>query len=74
MAKGQKTDTGYGNELTEIFRGFGEETDGEATKALEAKLSRCPTSDQRDQARLAVDHAKQTAEQFVKDFGWLDGA
>jgi hypothetical protein len=73
MAKGQKTDTGFGSELAEIFRDFGEETDEEATDALEAKLSRCPTSDQRDQARLAVDHAKQIADQFVKDFNRLEG-
>ena len=33
-----------------------------------------PPSDQRDQARLAVEEAKQTAEQFVKDFGGLEGA
>jgi hypothetical protein len=51
MAKGQKTDTDYGNELTGIFRGFGEERDEEATGELEARLNQCPTSDQRDQAR-----------------------
>lgn len=73
MAKGQKTDTGYGNELTEIFGGFGEERDEEATGTLEAKLNRCPGSDQRAQARLAIEHAKQIAEQFVKDFGRLEG-
>jgi hypothetical protein len=61
MAKGRKADTGYGNELTEIFRGFGKEKNEEATGALEAKLNRCPSSDQRDQARVAVDHAKQIA-------------
>ena len=61
------------NELIEIFRGLGEDRDEEATAGLEAKLNRCPTSDQRDQARLAVEHAKRTAEQFVKDFGRLEG-
>jgi hypothetical protein len=74
MAKGQETDSRYGNELTEIFRGFGEDKDEEATGILEAKLNRCPSSDQREQARLAVEHAKQTAEGFSKDFGRLDGA
>lgn len=58
MATGQNTDNGHGDELTEIFRGFGEERDQEATGALETKLSRCPASDQRDQARVAVEHAK----------------
>jgi hypothetical protein len=74
IAKRQATDSRYGNELIEIFRGFGEDRDEEATGALEAKLNRCPPSDQRDQARLAVEEAKQTAEQFVKDFGGLEGA
>jgi hypothetical protein len=73
IAKGQQTDSGYGNELTEIFRGFGEDRDEEATGALEAKLNQYPTSDQRDQARLAVEHAKETAEQFIKDFSRLEG-
>ena len=68
MAKGQKSDTSYANEITEIFRGFGEDRDEEAMGALEAKLNRCPTSDQRNQARLAGERAKQTAEQFVEDF------
>ena len=66
--------SGYGNELAQICRGFGEDSDEAAIGALEAKLSRCPISDQRDQARLVVDHAKQIAEQFVKDFGRLEGA
>jgi hypothetical protein len=74
IAKRQATDSRYGNELIEIFRGFGEDRDEEATGALEAKLNRWPPSDQRDQARLAVEEAKQTAEQFVKDFGGLEGA
>ena len=74
MAKGKETNSGYGNELTEIFRGFGEDKDQEATGALEAKLSLCPNSDERNQARLAVEQAKQTAEQFVKDFSRLEGA
>jgi hypothetical protein len=74
IAKGQKTDSSYGDELTEIFRGFGEDRDEEVTETLVAKLNRCPSSGQRDQARLAVEHAKQTAEQFVKDFSRLEGA
>jgi hypothetical protein len=74
MAKGQETSNGYGDELTEIFRGFGEDRDEEVTETLDTKLNRCPSSDQRDQASLAVAQAKETAEQFVKDFGRLDGA
>ena len=57
IAKGQETDSRYGNELTEIFRGFGEDRDEEASCALEAKLNQCPASGQRDQARLVVERA-----------------
>ena len=72
-AKGLKSDSTYGEELTEIFRGFGEDRDEEATVTLESELYRCPTSDRRDQARTAVELARQIAAQFVKDFGGLDG-
>jgi hypothetical protein len=73
LAKGQETNSVYGNELTEIFRGCGEDRDEVATGTLEAKLRLCPNSKQRDQARLAITQAKETAEQFIKDFGQLDG-
>jgi hypothetical protein len=63
----------YGEELTRIFQGFGENRDQEASGMLEAKLKLCPKSDQRDQACLAVQRAQQIAEQFVKDFGGLEG-
>jgi hypothetical protein len=74
VAKGPQTNSRYGDELIEIFRGFGEDRDEEATAALEAKLKLCPNSDQRDQARMVVEQANETAERFVKDFGRLDGA
>jgi hypothetical protein len=73
MARGPKANSHYGNELTEISRSFGEYRDEEVTETLDVRLNRCPASDQRDQARLAVQQAKETAEQFVKDFGRLDG-
>ena len=41
--------------ITEIFRGFGEDRDQEATGTLEAKLNLCPNSDRRNQTRLVVD-------------------
>jgi hypothetical protein len=41
IAKGQKADRTHGEELTEIFRGFGEDRDKEATATLEAKLHQC---------------------------------
>ena len=73
IAKGEKTDSRYGEALTEIFRGFGEDKDEETTGILEAKLYRCPTSDKRDQAQISVEQAQQTAEQFVKEFGGFEG-
>jgi hypothetical protein len=73
VVKGQKSDSTYGEELTEIFRGFGEDRDEEATATLEANLHQCMISYGRDEALRAVEQARQTAAQFVKDFGGLDG-
>ena len=74
MAKGQATNSPYGNELTEIFRGFGDDKDEETTEMLNAKLNRCPNSGERDQVGLAIEHAKEISERFIKDFGGLEGA
>jgi hypothetical protein len=73
-AKGPKSDSTYREELTEIFRGFGEDRDEEATASLETKLHQCMISYQRDEALRAVKQARQAAAQFVKDFGRLEGA
>jgi hypothetical protein len=43
MAKGGKTDSTFGEQLTRIFRGFAEDKDQEATGTLEEKLKRCPS-------------------------------
>jgi hypothetical protein len=72
-AKGENTDSRYGDELTEIFRGFGEDRDEEATQMQDAKLNRCPSSDKRDQAMTAIEQASRIAAQFIEDFGRLDG-
>jgi hypothetical protein len=72
IAKGENTGN-YWRELTETFLGFGEDKDEEATESLEARLSRCRNVGERDQAVTAVENAKQIAEQFVKDFGRLEG-
>jgi hypothetical protein len=45
MAKGEKTDNTYGEELTRIFQDFGEDRDQEASGMLETKLNICPKSD-----------------------------
>ena len=74
IAKRQKAERTYGVELTEIFLSFGEGRDEEVSEMLNAKLNRCPSSDQRDQACLPVEQSKETAERFIKDFGRPDGA
>ena len=74
MIKGDKTDKRYGEDLIELFDGFGDEEDEEATVILMSKLRECETSYQLFQVRKAVDDAKRVAEQFLKDFGRLEGA
>jgi hypothetical protein len=54
ITKGQDLDSSYGKELTEIFRGFDEDKDEEATRILDGKLDRCPASGERAQARKAI--------------------
>ena len=66
MAKGPETNSHYGNELLEIFRGFGEDTDEAASQTLEAKLNLCPNSDRRDQVGLAIEHAKEISERLLR--------
>ena len=74
MIKGGKTDKRYGEDLIELFDGFGDEEDEEATVILMSKLRECETSYQLIQVRKAVEDAKRVAEQFLKDFGRLEGA
>jgi Sodium:dicarboxylate symporter family len=73
QSQSEKTDSRYGQELTEIFRGFGADKDEEATATLEARLYRCPSSRQREEAFMTVERARQAAEEFVEVFGGLDG-
>ena len=73
LAKGEKTDDRYGQDLIELFRGSGEEDDEQATVMLGSKLRDCDHSRQRCQEREAVEDAEKIAEQFLKDFGQLAG-
>ena len=73
IAKGQNGGSSSGGELTEIFRNFGEDRDKQATGILDNKLNLCPASEHWSQARTAIDHARQIADQFIKDFGALEG-
>ena len=72
LAKGEKTDDPYGQDLIELFRGSGEDDDEQATVMLRSKLRGCDFN-QHSQARKAVEEAQRIAEQFLKDFGKWDG-
>jgi hypothetical protein len=73
LARGESSGTAEEQELTKIFRGFGEDQDEEAVAALENRLGACPASEDSEKARSAIDSARQVAEQFVKDFGQMEG-
>jgi hypothetical protein len=72
-ARGENSGTVDEQELIEIFRGFGEDQDEEASAVLESKLGECPTSDEREKASSAINRARKVAEQFVKDFQGMEG-
>jgi hypothetical protein len=72
-ARGESSGTVDEQELIEIFRGFGEDQDEEASAVLENNLAACPGSDERDKAFAAIDSARQVAEKFLKDFGQMEG-
>jgi hypothetical protein len=73
LAKGEKTDKRYGQDLIELVRGSGEEDDEQATVFILLKLRRCQDPNQRDQERKALEDAEQIAERFLKDFAQLAG-
>jgi len=72
-ARGETSGTVDEQELIEIFQGFGEDQDEEASAVLEGKLGACPTSNESEKARSAIDSARQLAEKFLKDFGQMEG-
>jgi hypothetical protein len=73
MVKGENTDRRYGKDLIELFRGFGDEEDAEATVLLISKLRGCENSDKSTQLRKAIDEAERVAEEFLKAFARLEG-
>lgn len=74
LVKGEKTDSGYGQDLIELFRGFGEDEDQEATIFLESRLRRCGYSVESLRARKSIEDARQSAERFLNDFRHFEGA
>ncbi len=73
LARGGSSGTAEEEELVEMFRGFGEDRDEEAAAALENRLRTCPASSESAKALSAIDRARQVAEQFVEDFGQMEG-
>ena len=73
LANGEKTEGRYGQDLIELFHGSGEEDDEQAIVMLGSKLRGCDDSNQHCQQREAVEDTEQIAEQFLKDFGQLEG-
>jgi hypothetical protein len=73
MVKGEKTDSGYGQDLIELFRGFGDDEDQEATILLESKLRRCGYSVEPLRGCKAIEDARQSAERFINVFRRLQG-
>jgi hypothetical protein len=73
MVKGENTDQRYGEDLIELFRGFGDEEDAEATVLLISKLRGCENSDKSAQLRKAIEEAQQVADEFLKAFARLEG-
>jgi hypothetical protein len=69
MAEGERTGNQYGEDLIELFRGSGQEADQAATAMLLSKLGECENS----REQQTVQDAERVAEQFLKDFGQLEG-
>jgi len=74
IAKSENTNTRYGEDLIELFRGFGDEEDAEATVLLISRLRGCENSDKSTQLRKAIEEAQQVAEEFLKAFVRLEGS
>ena len=72
-ARGESSGTADEQELIEIFQGFGEDQDEEASAVLENGLAACPGSDESEKAQSAIESARQVAEKFIKDFGQMEG-
>jgi hypothetical protein len=75
-AKSETTDNPVAKELAEIFKDFGEDEEAQADAALKAALDKRDKREQSDettQAKAELARAQEVAEQFVQDFGKLQG-
>jgi hypothetical protein len=75
LAKGESADSRDAKELVAIFRGNGLALEAESENALQYAFTKCwQDSDETKNAKAELARAKKVAEDFVKDFGKLEGA
>jgi hypothetical protein len=75
LAKGESADSLDAKELVAIFRGNGVVLEAESENALQYALTKCrQDSDATKNAKAELARAKKVAEDFVKDFGKIEGA
>src|SRR5260221_13813515 len=64
LAKGGTIDNPAAKEVTEIFKGCGEDQDAQADAALRAALDKCEQSDDATQAKAELARTRAVAEQL----------
>lgn len=75
LAKGDGTDSPDAKELVAIFKSNGVEREAESEDALQYALTKCrQDSNATKNAKAELARAKKVAEDFVRDFGKLEGA
>ena len=75
LAKGESADSLDAKELVAIFRGNGVALEAESENALQYALTKCrQDSEATKNAKAELARAKKVAEDFVKDFGKIEGA
>jgi hypothetical protein len=73
MAKGEDTEGCYGREFSDIFQGFGEDRDEEATENSDGCSRTLSRIDPTRPGVAGHGGGEETANKFVKDFGELEG-
>ena len=75
LAKGESADSLDAKELVAIFRGNGVALEAESENVLQYALTKCrQDSDATGNAKAELARAKKVAEDFVRDFGEIEGA
>jgi hypothetical protein len=74
-AKGESSDNPNARELVTIFRSNGAALEAGSENALQYALTKCRQDpDATEKAKAELARAKKVAEDFVKDFGKIEGA